>query len=199
MDDNQHIREALREYCRFPHRQGFAVLVNGPWGSGKTYFIKSILGELAEPEGQQPLYVSLYGVTAAGEIGEQLFEQLHPVLGHKFTRLAGKIIGSALNTKLSFDIGKGAEIGGSFPSFDLPSLLTSTKGRVIVFDDFERSLMAPAAILGYINPLIEHDDCKVLIVADELQIPNKEDYLKRKEKRRIILREKRKPSARLIS
>jgi len=180
--ENQHIREGLREYCQFPHAQGFAVLLNGPWGSGKTTFIKSILPELAASEGEQALYVSLYGVATAGEIGEQLFQQIHPVLGHKLTRLAGKIISSAVKATVKVDMAGSAEIIGSAPTIDLSSLLKSTKGRVIVFDDFERGAMTPASILGYINPLIEHDDCKVIIIADESQISDKDDYYKRKEK-----------------
>ena len=182
MSNNQHIKDALCAYCQFSHSQGFAILLDGRWGSGKTHFIKSNLKELTGREEQPALYVSLYGVTSASEISEQLFELLHPLLGHKYTRLAGKIIGGVLRTKISFDVGKGAEVDASAPSFDITSFLKSAQNRTIVFDDFERALMPPAAILGYINPLVEHDNCKVLIVADELQIADKEDYLKRKEK-----------------
>lgn len=44
--------------------------------------------------------------------------------------------------------------------------------------------MSPIAILGYINPFVEHEDCKVIILADESQIDEKEktQYHKRKEK-----------------
>ncbi len=44
--------------------------------------------------------------------------------------------------------------------------------------------MSPIAILGYINPFVEHEDCKVIIIADESQIKKKDkiQYLKRKEK-----------------
>ena len=63
-------------------------------------------------------------------------------------------------------------------------MLDGADGRVVIFDDFERALMAPAAILGYINPMVEHEDCKTIIIADESQIDGqkKADYDKRKEK-----------------
>ena len=45
-----------------------AVVLNGPWGSGKTRFIKRNLGlfvrERPGEVKQEPLYVSLYGVSA---------------------------------------------------------------------------------------------------------------------------------------
>jgi hypothetical protein len=180
--NNQHIKDALCAYCQFQHAQGFAILLDGRWGSGKTHFIKSILKNLTGSEEKPALYVSLYGIASATEISEQLFQQLHPILGHKYTRLAGKLIGGIITSKIAFDIGKGAEVDASAASIDVTSFLKSAQNRTIVFDDFERALMPPAAILGYINPLIEHDDCKAIIVADESQIANKEDYLKRKEK-----------------
>ncbi len=55
--------------------------------------------------------------------------------------------------------------------------------RVIIFDDFERAVMSPREVLGYINPLVEHDGCKVLILANELEIDKSDpDYAKRREK-----------------
>jgi DNA replication protein DnaC len=63
---NRDVERALKEYCSFPHSQGFAVMLNGRWGSGKTHFINSILSDLVppgkDPKNYKPLYVSLYGV-----------------------------------------------------------------------------------------------------------------------------------------
>src|SRR4051794_14862289 len=84
---HEEILEGLLEYSRFPHGQGFAVVLNGPWGSGKTSFIKRNLDLFArERPGevkQGPLYVSLYGISEVSQIEDRLFEQLHPVLSHK--------------------------------------------------------------------------------------------------------------------
>jgi hypothetical protein len=55
-------------------RPGFAVLIAGPWGCGKTYFWKRV----AEPKLKQVatsrrvLYASLYGVKDARSIDTQL-------------------------------------------------------------------------------------------------------------------------------
>jgi predicted AAA+ superfamily ATPase len=41
--EHSEILRGLLEYTRFPHGQGFAVVLNGPWGSGKTKFIQQNL------------------------------------------------------------------------------------------------------------------------------------------------------------
>ena len=183
---NLSVEKALKDYCHFPHSQGFAVMLNGRWGSGKTHFINRIKNDLVPPgkdaTKNKPLYVSLYGVQSAEEIGDQLFQQLHPVLGHKATRLFGAVLRNVVKATVKVDFGAVAQLTGALPDLDLSSMLSGSEGRVIIFDDLERAVMTPVAILGYINPLVEHDNCKVLILADEDQIKDQEDYKKRKEK-----------------
>lgn len=178
------IKRALIEYCHFPHSQGFAIMLNGAWGSGKTRFIKNCAENLArERPGEtrlKPLYVSLYGVRDSSEIDDLLFQQLHPILSHKATRLAGAVFRGLGKFALKVDLGPITQINGSLPETNLSSMLTGADGRVIIFDDLERALIPPAAILGYINPFIEHEDCKVIIIADESRLDD--DYGDRKEK-----------------
>ncbi|QGM94273.1 hypothetical protein F7D13_09660 [Methylocystis rosea] len=185
-DHNQEVARALKEYCHFSHAQGFAVMLSGPWGSGKSHFIESILTDLVppgkNPEKHKPLRVSLYGLTSPAEISDRLFEQLHPILGHKITRLVGAALRSTLKTTIKFDLADGAELNGTLPEVDLSAMMRGTGGRVVIFDDFERAVMSPSVILGYINPLVEHDDCKVLIIAAEEEISDQGQYSKRKEK-----------------
>ena len=182
------IKQALVEYCHFPHSQGFAVMLNGDWGSGKTRFIKDCVEILArERPGEtrlKPLYVSLYGVSETSEIDELLFQQMHPILSHKATRLAGAVLRGIGKFAVKVDVGHLAELTGTLPEVDLTAMLREADGRVVIFDDFERALMKPATVLGYINPLVEHADCKVVIIVDESQIngKNRKEYDKRKEK-----------------
>lgn len=183
---NRDVERALKDYCHFPHAQGFAVMLSGQWGSGKTHFIKGLLEGLVppgkDPKKHKPLYVSLYGVKDPGEIADQLFPQLHPVLAHKATRLFGAVLRSAAKSTFKFDLGHGAQASGFLPEFDATSMLGGAEGRIVIFDDFERSEMSPVALLGYINPLVEHDDCKVIILSDEGKVAKPEEYRKRKEK-----------------
>jgi len=163
-------------------------MLNGAWGSGKTWFIKDCAESLArERPGEvrlTPLYVSLYGVSKPSEIDKLLFQQMHPILSHKATRLAGAVLRGIGKLTVKVDLGQLAKLTGAVPEVNLTAMLAGADGRVVIFDDFERALMEPAAILGYINPLVEHEDCKVVIIADENQInrENKKEYDKRKEK-----------------
>lgn len=182
------ILAGLIEYAFFPHGQGFAVVLNGPWGSGKTRFLKNNLHRFVKKQDdlseQKPLYVSLYGVSNISQIEDRLFEQLHPILSHKATRLAGAILRGAAKAAVKIDILNGVSVSGSAGNVDLAAMLKNANGRVVFFDDFERAVMSPIEILGYINPLVEHEDCKVIILADETQISPDffVEYVRRKEK-----------------
>ncbi|MEM9650150.1 MAG: P-loop NTPase fold protein, partial [Bacteroidota bacterium] len=60
---NKHIEKYLDYYCSLSHTPGFAVLLKGEWGCGKTWFINKYREKL-EKKKQKFLYVSLYGMTS---------------------------------------------------------------------------------------------------------------------------------------
>ena len=70
---NQHVTEYLDYYCAMDNAPEFAVLLNGEWGSGKTWFIKKFI----EENDLKIIYVSLYGITSFTEIEDEFFRQLH--------------------------------------------------------------------------------------------------------------------------
>ncbi len=74
------------------------------------------------------------------------------------------------------------QLGSQLPDVKVSELLAGARSRVIVFDDFERASMSSVEVLAYINPLVEHDGCKVIILANEEKITDKLDYEERKEK-----------------
>lgn len=187
---NQSIANAVLDYCSFPYAQRYAIMLDGKWGSGKTHLIEALLKILDEQfvpdERNRPLYVSLYGVTDAAAIGEQLYQQLHPLLSSKGMRLASAVMRGLLRTTVKIDLSelhKGdLSLGSQLPDVKVSELLGGAKSRVIIFDDFERAKMNPIEVLGYINPLVEHDGCKVIILANEEEITDREEYERRKEK-----------------
>ncbi|HWK47262.1 MAG TPA: P-loop NTPase fold protein [Stellaceae bacterium] len=189
-DHNLRVAQAIKTYCRFPHSQGFALMVDGPWGSGKTHLVKSLMDVLAEQDSleplRKPLYVSLYAVKDAGEIGDQIYQQLHPVLGHKYTRLLWAVARGSLRATLKIDLTgdhhSDAALSTQIPELKLSDIAGGAAQRVVIFDDFERAVMTPAELLGFINPLVEHESWKVLILANEAEVYRSDDYAKRKEK-----------------
>lgn len=99
---NSHIIEYLDYYCNLPDAPGFAVLLKGKWGSGKTWFIKRYCESLREKK-RKCLYVSLNGVTSFSEIENAFFQQLFPALSSKPIALAGNILAQIIKGTLKVD------------------------------------------------------------------------------------------------
>jgi len=170
---NLHIEEFLKYYYSFKQEPGYAVLLKGKWGTGKTWFINQTLNSLAQ-EGGKYLYVSLYGITSFEEIEDEFFKQLHPLLSSKSMALTGKIAKGLLKATLKIDLDGDGKADGSVsaqaPELNFPDYLTNTSGFVIVFDDLERASINLESLLGYINHYVEHQGYKVIIVANEEEI-----------------------------
>ncbi|HGY0992556.1 TPA: P-loop NTPase fold protein [Aeromonas salmonicida subsp. pectinolytica] len=170
---NLHIEEFLKYYYSFKQEPGYAVLLKGKWGTGKTWFINQTLNSLAQEDGKY-LYVSLYGITSFEEIEDEFFKQLHPLLSSKSMTLTGKIAKGLLKATLKIDLDGDGKADGSVsaqaPELNLPNYLTNTSGFVIVFDDLERASINLESLLGYINHYVEHQGYKVIIVANEEEI-----------------------------
>lgn len=165
----------------------FAILINGSWGSGKTFFLKRVVAEevkkiscklsATDSKPFELVYVSLYGLTSADELQRRLFLEINPSLKTK----GGKIITSLLGKGLEY-IGLGAS------DKDEKNLLNIfggiPKNKILVFDDLERLATETInEVLGFINTYTEHQNLKVIIVADEEKIKAKiDDYDKVKEK-----------------
>ncbi len=189
---NQHINEFLEYYYSFPSSPEYAVLIKGAWGSGKTWFIKSSLEQLESEDGKY-IYVSLYGLTNYKEIEKIFFEQLHPVLSSKLLKLGSKVAKGLIKTSIKVDLDGDDQADGSvsssIPDIDLSEYLDNKKGFVLVFDDLERCLININNVLGYLNHFVEHQDFKVIILANEEEIlerdkktPNELPYNRIKEK-----------------
>jgi hypothetical protein len=182
---NRNIRDFLQYYCEQNRPLQYAVLIGGAWGSGKTHLVKSFLHAHSEIE---TLYVSLYGMKDISEIEDTFFTQLHPILSRKGMRIAGALVKSLVRggLKLDLDVLSNVKVGadGSGLNVGIPEFLKKATGRVLIFDDIERSEMPIMKLLGYINGFVEHDDAKVILIANENEIPNEQidAYKKTKEK-----------------
>ncbi|MGF6153826.1 P-loop NTPase fold protein [Pseudomonas fluorescens] len=156
----------------------YAVMLSAPWGAGKTHFIKKYLNDrsprVAEDKGPYYLYASLFGVTAISAIKDQFFAQIHPQLTSKGFQLFGNIA-SGFVEKVSGAKGTPGMVKDLFVNLD---------GKILVIDDLERCSMKISDVMGFINTLVEHEKLKVIILANESEIPKaqREDYDRQKEK-----------------
>jgi hypothetical protein len=167
---NANIWSFLDYYCLLPAAPNYAVLVKGPWGSGKTHLVKSFF--VARPE-LKILYVSLYGMRSIADIESEFFSQLHPRLSSPGMKIAAAVMKGILkNAKIDVDVFTGGKVeaDGKVTEFNLPKFLSDAGDRILIFDDLERAKMPLKEVLGYINTFVEHDDSKVILIANEDQI-----------------------------
>lgn len=179
---NDQIAEYLEYYIGLKSPPYYAVLLNGAWGSGKTWFINSLRNKIGY---DKFLYVTLYGVTSFAEIEDQFFRQLHPVLSSKPFTLGAKLFKAVLKGTLKLDFESNDSSGGidfEIPKLNAKQFLEKCENRILIFDDFERCEMKPEEVLGYINTFVEHDGQKVIILAHEQEIKSSDKYLRTNEK-----------------
>lgn len=168
-DDNRHVKDYLLRYLEGPEAPHFAVMITGPWGIGKSYLVGNFLKSALKPD-QKCIRVSLYGLSSSAEIDAEIFKATYPLLASS----GAKVVGSLFKTALRYvNVNLDANI---------QDMLRGFKPDILVFDDLERCDMEPNKVLGYINTFVEHDDCKVIIIANEAEIPQNEEYRKRREK-----------------
>ncbi|MEH2409080.1 P-loop NTPase fold protein [Nostoc sp.] len=178
---NSHIIEYLDYYCNLPDAPGFAVLLKGKWGSGKTWFIKSYCESLREKK-RKCLYVSLNGVTSFSEIEEAFLQQQIPFLASKPVAIGINLITQVLKNSLKLDINDAATLNLTTPNMKLTELFTNLEQSILIFDDLERCSINIVNILGYINSFVEHKELKVIIVTDETKLEKNSEYTTIKEK-----------------
>ena len=188
-DSNATALAYLQEYCDPKHHRDFAVLVDGPWGAGKTYFIKNFLKDYP-----RHLYVSLYGVASTQQIDDELFRQLHPVLASSTMRLIGRVAKGLLKGTVKIDLDQDGKDDGSatlgVPDLELKKEMSDPDGRLLVFDDLERCSLPVSEVLGYINAFVEHVGLKAIIVANEAEIQKRADESSSADKRYAEIKEK---------
>ena len=173
--NNQHIKKYL-DYYKNLEDPGFAVLLKGEWGSGKTYFIKEYFnlndGEFKSEV--NALYISLYGITNIGSINSLIFQKLHPLWTSRQAKVFGQVAKGLLKASLKIDLNSDQKEDGSI-SLQIPDLrileeFININNKILIFDDLERCNIPINDLLGYINYFVEHQSLKVIIIADEDKI-----------------------------
>ena len=74
IDKNRHVRDYLAYYTALPYAPRHAVLINGPWGVGKTYLVKAFLQQHVG-QNKKYIYISLYGLTTIDEIAANVAKE----------------------------------------------------------------------------------------------------------------------------
>ncbi|PEB10410.1 P-loop NTPase fold protein [Bacillus thuringiensis] len=205
MSQSQYIVESIKSFVK-QEQTSYAVLLNGAWGSGKTHFwennlIKAIekipIIEENSDETYKHVYISLYGLSNIKEVEKKLLLNLYLYKSKKENENKFNLFKNKFNPFKNEKVIKWGSIvlsglrdvelfGVSASSFKLEKIdiqkLINLSDVVFCFDDLERSSIPINELLGYINELVEHGNAKVIIIANEEAIEEKETYKKIKEK-----------------
>jgi hypothetical protein len=184
-EPNKHIEEYFDYYFEGKKQFEYAVLLNGEWGSGKTWFVKKYI-EKQKKQDKKVAYISLNGISKISEIDEAIFKCIHPVLGSKQAKLTGQILKGALKATLRIDLDgdskQDGSVNASVPDIKLPDYLKIDDNFILIFDDLERCELKIEETLGYINYFVEQEKIKVVIVSNDTEIKESDNFLRKKEK-----------------
>ncbi|UXX78386.1 KAP family NTPase [Reichenbachiella carrageenanivorans] len=179
--NTEHIIEVFSEYLDNKKTQ-YALLINGKWGCGKTYFWKNQLSRVATTKKLNPIYISLNGISSISDLESLLFIRLIPVIGKEeknWFSNSVKVIGNVLNQTSKIFLK--TDLNDLLKGVSLDSLDFSN--YIICFDDLERCQIPVKETLGYINNFVEHKKLKSIFLADEPNIDkSQQGYASIKEK-----------------
>lgn len=170
--------ESILDYIRADYTD-YAIMINGEWGSGKTYFwnnkVRNKIDSLQlNGKHYTTIYMSLYGISNLEDISKKIFIET--------TQLMDKNMRKYMTTTGQQSIPEYAKTG-----LDMANLFGvtqngdkvdygkffSTDDKVLCFDDLERANVDVIDILGYINNFVEHDHIKTIIICNEKELSMK--------------------------
>lgn len=167
---NNSITEAIMQYISM--RTDYAIMLTGAWGSGKTHYVNNVLiPEIEKRCEHKAIVISLFGVSSVEEINIKIFMETLPVLSNGKVQVGGQIAKIALRGAANFfRLGDLEKYSGDIGQ--VLSGLTHQKKLVVFFDDFERKgNISLSELTGYINMLSEDKSSKVVLIANEEEIP----------------------------
>jgi hypothetical protein len=182
--ENSHLLESLSNYVNSDDQ--FAVMIDGPWGSGKTYFLKNnviphICGE------HKVIYFSVYGYESLAKLKSEL-------IGKLFISSFGKSLDKEDQFKARDIASIVNEIGGAvwdkFATFKTLAATTENylinkrlrtqvpdSSPVLVIDDLERISrdIHTSDLMGFLlTDIIEPYGYRVIVVGNTKEIRNDE-------------------------
>lgn len=176
---NADVARVLDKYCYGTSKPPFALMLDGAWGCGKTWFIKRFFEEKkkdrASDNEPDMIYVSLYGIQDAEEITKAIYTAMHPVLGGKVGELGKVIFKGLLKSTLKIDLhhleNEKADLSAVL---GIPDNIGNKdrifRNRILVFDDVERAKMPVSDILALVQPLVESHEDRIILIANEKEI-----------------------------
>ena len=170
--------ESILDYIRSDYTD-YAIMLNGEWGSGKTYFwnhkIKPKI-ESMQLNGKRytAIYMSLYGISNLEEISKKIFIETTQLMDKNLKKFmdASGVKNIPEYAKTGLDMANFFGVTQNGDRIDYGQFF-STEDKVLCFDDLERANVDVIDILGYINNFVEHDHIKTIIICNEKELSTK--------------------------
>ncbi len=178
MTEKEITAEVLRYLSDNSYR--YAIMIDGEWGCGKTYYVKNKLipAILDHQSGAEkpikPKYLSFYGCKSVSEAQENIVYTLASEYSkEKLPSLMARAKMGSENLMLSsWKIAKAIRdtCAPSVNIYDIAGKWLNLSSFVFIFDDLERCSCPLNDLFGFINSLVEHEGVKVILVANEKEI-----------------------------
>jgi len=188
------IFEPLSRYLSI-EKPDYACMINGKWGSGKTYFLLEELNSLLKNNDKDEIqelkirYVSANGVKDFDEILDELKRQKILPQTNSKVKLVGKLAGRVIDNlpvglianviapgsgQAADKLANGAK--GMFEPKDISAIVNAVSFNekdIIIIDDLER-VHKDCDLIGLIGEIntefVEHHNIKTILVCDESEI-----------------------------
>ena len=170
--------ESILDYIRSDYTD-YAIMLNGEWGSGKTYFWNNKIKpkiESMQLNGKRytAIYMSLYGISNLEEISKKIFIETTQLMDKNLKKFmdASGVKNIPEYAKTGLDMANFFGVTQNGDRIDYAQFF-STDDKVLCFDDLERANVDVIDILGYINNFVEHDHIKTIIICNEKELSTK--------------------------
>ncbi len=170
--------ESILDYIRSDYTD-YAIMINGEWGSGKTYFWNNKIKpkiESMQLNGKRytAIYMSLYGISNLEEISKKIFIETTQLMDKNLKKYMGAsgVRNIPEYAKTGLDMANFFGVTQNGDRIDYAEFF-STDDKVLCFDDLERANVDVIDILGYINNFVEHDHIKTIIICNEKELSTK--------------------------
>jgi len=170
--------ESILDYVRADYTD-YAIMINGEWGSGKTYFWNNKIRNKIENmqlNGKRytTVYMSLYGISNLEEISKKIFIETTQLMDKNLKKYMAANGQTTIPeyAKTGLDMANFFGVTQNGDKIDYGKFF-STDDKVLCFDDLERANVDVIDILGYINNFVEHDHIKTIIICNEKELSTK--------------------------
>jgi len=205
---NKHTHDFLEYYCNKENDFDYAVLLNGKWGTGKTWFAKEFMKTIqTKPstnksdnkkektwfkhclawfkqvlnQDENTFLISLYGTDCIHSLDINILNLIAPI---KKISKGSTIIKDVLKNKTGINANFNFAV-----RIAVKKIIKKHQTCVLIFDDIERTSIELETLFGYLSNIIEQTEynCKIILLANEDKLQNSnstpdKSYLAIKEK-----------------